>query len=434
MYLLKKFVLFSAHVWACYCYSQDSLEGHHQLLAVTTQGWDEKQGELVLYERENDSTPWIAVQAPVPVVLGKNGLAWGIGLHPTNPEMAYKKEGDGKSPAGIFSLGSAFGFASSSEMGHLKIEYLPLHGFIEAVDDPLSCYYNCIVDRREVIPDWHSSEKMGEEPLYAIGLNVHHNFPNPKANAGSAIFLHIWRGENSGTAGCTAMSLENLNTIISWLDRSKHPVLVQLPVYEYNKLQKTWSLPSTNESPSPECCNLVDISKAIPDILLDIRYATTNNFLGFPVYAKPACYLHKNVADALIAVQKELSSVGLGLKIFDGYRPLSVQQVMWDAVQDERYVSNPAKNKGRHTRGTAVDLTLVNREGVELEMPTPFDDFTEKAHSNYSDLPETALQNRALLAEVMKRHGFQQLPTEWWHFDFEGWRDDSKFPPLDIAL
>jgi len=109
MYLLKRFVLFSIHVWACYCYSQDSLEGHHQLLVVTTQGWDEKQGELVLYERENDSTPCIVVKAPVPVVLGKNGLAWGIGLHPTNPETTYKKEGDGKSPAGIFSLGSAFG-------------------------------------------------------------------------------------------------------------------------------------------------------------------------------------------------------------------------------------------------------------------------------------------------------------------------------------
>src|SRR5262249_1193859 len=159
---------------------------------------------------------------------------------------------DGKSPAGIFSLGSAFGFAPSSEMRHLKVEYLPLHGSIEAVDDPLSCYYNCIVDAREVIPDWQSSEKMGNEPLYALGLNVHHNFPNPKPNAGSAIFLHIWRGETSGTAGCTAMSLENLKMIISWLDKSKHPVLVQLPIREYNELQNTWSLPSTNKNPSLE--------------------------------------------------------------------------------------------------------------------------------------------------------------------------------------
>lgn len=181
-------------------------------------------------------------------------------------------------------------------------------------------------------------------------------------------------------------------------------------------------------------CTFVDISKTIPGIILDIRYATSNNFLGFPVYTKPVCYLHKKAADALSRVQKELSSIGLGLKIFDGYRPLSVQQMMWDAVQDERYISNPAKNRGRHTRGTAIDVTLVDPEGRELEMPTPFDDFTEKAHSDYANLPEIVIQNRALLTEVMKKHGFQPLLTEWWHFDFKGWRNDTEFPPLDIPL
>jgi D-alanyl-D-alanine dipeptidase len=177
-------------------------------------------------------------------MLGENGLAWGIGLHPTNVATSCKKEGDRRSPAGIFSLGSAFGFAACSAMSHLRIDYLPLHEFIEAVDDPLSCYYNHIVDTREVLPDWCSSEKMGDEPLYALGINVHHNFPNPKPNAGSAIFLHIWQQETAGTAGCTTMSLETLNMILSWLDRNKHPVLVQLPIREYNELQKAWSLPS----------------------------------------------------------------------------------------------------------------------------------------------------------------------------------------------
>ena len=105
---------------------------------------------------------------------------------------------------------------------------------------------------------------------------------------------------------------------------------------------------------------------------------------------------------------------------------------MWDVIQDERYVSNPAKNKGRHTRGTAVDLTLVDDKGNELEMPTEFDDFTERAHSNYPNVSETVFKNRALLQEVMKKHHFQTLPTEWWHFDFEGWHDDIQFPPLDV--
>jgi D-alanyl-D-alanine dipeptidase len=180
--------------------------------------------------------------------------------------------------------------------------------------------------------------------------------------------------------------------------------------------------------------NLVDISKIIPDVVLDIRYATSNNFLGLPLYEKPICYLHKKAARALAKVQKELSSLGLCLKIFDGYRPLSVQQRMWDAIQDERYVANPAKSKGRHTRGTAIDVTLVDQKGKELEMPTPFDDFTEKAHSTYANLPQTVLHNRALLAEIMKKHGFQQLSTEWWHFDYAEWQNDKEFPPLDIPL
>jgi zinc D-Ala-D-Ala dipeptidase len=183
-----------------------------------------------------------------------------------------------------------------------------------------------------------------------------------------------------------------------------------------------------------ENCNLVNLSLVNPNIILDIRYATNNNFLGFPVYPKPACYLHKEVAEALNQVQTELSLIRLGLKVFDGYRPLSVQQVMWDTVQDERYVSNPAKNKGRHTRGTAIDLTLVDCNGSELEMPTDFDDFTERAHSEYPKVSEVAAYNREFLKNIMEKHGFQGFSTEWWHFDFNGWYDDTRFPPLDVSF
>lgn len=180
--------------------------------------------------------------------------------------------------------------------------------------------------------------------------------------------------------------------------------------------------------------NLVDITQVNPRIVLDIRYATSNNFLGFPVYPKAACYLHKEVASALDQVEQELFLRQLGIKVFDGYRPLSVQQTMWDAIQDERYVSNPQKNKGRHTRGTAIDLTLIDHRGEELEMPTGFDDFTEKAHSDCLDVSDAAIYNRELLKEVMSKYGFESLPTEWWHFDFHGWRDDEKYPPLDVTF
>ena len=418
-----KWVLFFLLMGTQLCYSKDPLAGHHQLLVVTTRDWEEKRGDLQRYER--DDLSWIPVGGSIPVVLGESGLGWGIGLHPTPSErLAHKKEGDGKSPAGIFSLGTAFGFAPSCP---LKIEYLPLDEHIEAVDDPLSRYYNSVVSNIGVVPDWQSSEKMRSEPLYQWGLVINHNFPHPQIGAGSAIFFHIWHHEHSGTAGCTAMSEENLMKLLSWLERDKNPALVQLPIFTYHEFQEDWNLPMNANT-----YHFVDLSQICPDILLDIRYATSNNFLGFPVYSSSTCYLHKDVAEALVKVQKELSKIHLRLKVFDGYRPLSAQQIMWDAVQDERYVANPAKYKGRHTRGTAVDLTLVDRHGDELEMPTEFDDFSEKAHSDYPFVSDGAFKNRALLQEVMRKHHFESLPTEWWHFDFEGWQNDQKFPPLNF--
>lgn len=180
--------------------------------------------------------------------------------------------------------------------------------------------------------------------------------------------------------------------------------------------------------------NLVDITEVNPYIKLDIRYATHDNFLGFPVYPFAACYLQEEAAEALNQAQLEAENLNLSLKVFDGYRPLSVQQMMWDLIQDERYVSNPAKNKGRHTRGTAVDLTLIYSNGTELEMPTGFDDFTERAHSDFMDLPENVIANRNLLQTIMEKQGFKQLPFEWWHFDYTGWNNDEKYPPLDISF
>jgi D-alanyl-D-alanine dipeptidase len=177
----------------------------------------------------------------------------------------------------------------------------------------------------------------------------------------------------------------------------------------------------------------VDVQKINSKMTFDIVYATKENFLGFSVYTSPKCFLHQDAASALLKVQKEAESIGLSLKVYDGYRPLSVQKIMWDHVQDERYVSNPAVNKGRHTRGTAVDVTLVDREGNELLMPTPFDDFTEKAHADSPCSPE-AYKNRALLKKLMGNQGFIMLPTEWWHFDLQGWDNDDKYPSLNLTF
>lgn len=172
---------------------------------------------------------------------------------------------------------------------------------------------------------------------------------------------------------------------------------------------------------------LVKIQSLCPTIQVDLKYATEDNFTGQIVYASPTCWLAKEAALRLVEVQKELVSQGLGLKIWDGYRPMAVQWKFWELVPNERFVSDPRKG-GRHTRGTAVDLTLVDRDGNELAMPSAFDDFTEKAHPNYDKCSNEEKKNRQLLLEVMEKHGFIGFPTEWWHFDLKGW---EQYDPIE---
>ena len=189
----------------------------------------------------------------------------------------------------------------------------------------------------------------------------------------------------------------------------------------------TYSIPAHLQAQA----QLVPVKKIIPTIICDIRYATKNNFTGQQVYNLSECYLLAPVAQALNKVQKELSLQGLGLKIWDGYRPLTAQWKLWHIVPDKRYVSNP-KNGGKHCRGTAVDVTLVNlKTGKELPMPTGFDEFTERAWANYDNLPDDVKKNRKSLRDVMYKHGFSGITSEWWHFDYKGWRD---LPSLDIPL
>ncbi len=172
---------------------------------------------------------------------------------------------------------------------------------------------------------------------------------------------------------------------------------------------------------------LIDIQEINPRIEVDLKYATPDNFTKEILYDFKKCLLVKEAALKLSLVQEEFEAMGLGLKVWDGYRPMAVQWKFWNLIQDERYVSHPLKG-GRHTRGTAVDLTIINKEGVELEMPTSFDDFRELAHRKYMDLPGVAIQNRTLLESIMKKHGFIGIETEWWHFDLEGW---ESYPPLE---
>ncbi len=165
-------------------------------------------------------------------------------------------------------------------------------------------------------------------------------------------------------------------------------------------------------------CDLVDIQTINPRILVDIRYATANNFVGRPVYSSAKCFLRRKVALKVDLIQKQLEQMKLGLKLWDGYRPFSVQKIFWQHCPDPRYVSPPEKGS-HHNRGAAVDMTLVDNQGKELNMPTDFDEFSHKAHLDYQLLPKEVLHNRTLLQNAMRAQGFIPIPTEWWHFEDE---------------
>lgn len=176
---------------------------------------------------------------------------------------------------------------------------------------------------------------------------------------------------------------------------------------------------------------MVDLAFYAPDIQLDIRYATFENFTGQILYPEAKAFVRLPVAKALKRVQENLSSKGVGLKIYDAYRPYSVTLRMWELMGDTNYVAAPWLGS-RHNRGCAVDVTVVDStSGNELEMPTVFDEFGPRSSATYPDLPSVVLENRNSLIEVMRRYGFQVLETEWWHFDFEGW---EKYPLMDISF
>ncbi len=174
--------------------------------------------------------------------------------------------------------------------------------------------------------------------------------------------------------------------------------------------------------------NFADVALVDPSIRMDIRYATTNNFMNAKIYDCARCLLRPAVARALSDAQKALKKQGLSLKMHDCYRPRPYQQRLWDKKPDADYVTPPAKGS-MHSRGAAVDLTIVDAEGNDLDMGTPYDFLGPEAHSDNMNLPKAVLANRALLRTTLEAVGFKGIRTEWWHFSFQG-----KQYPLDDFL
>lgn len=170
---------------------------------------------------------------------------------------------------------------------------------------------------------------------------------------------------------------------------------------------------------------LVEIKKAIPSIFLDIKYATTDNFMKQVMYKQARAFARKPVVAQLKKIQAALRPQGYGLKIFDAYRPYQITLAFYKNASDKNFVANPKKGS-KHNRGCAVDLTLVDlKTGKDVPMPTPYDSFAAAAAANYTQLPTNLIKNRDFLIERMQRYGFRVIANEWWHFDYIGWQNYS---------
>ena len=275
-----------------------------QAIVVKTASWETYQGVLQCYERTSGDATWRRAGGEIPVVVGRYGLGWGLGLHPAGKETAPavqpdkrrqstgcapadeiksptvpkedqekqtgiaiipedesirgqadlppsyktgpdKKEGDGRAPAGIFRLGNAFGYEPRHECSWIRMPYLEATRSLKCIDDVRSRYYNRLVTTGTgESSDWSSCEDMRRrDDQYRLGIVVEHNTDPVVPGRGSCIFLHIWQGPDKGTAGCTALAPENLEKIMRWLDPSAAPVFIQLPNAAYRELQAVWKLP-----------------------------------------------------------------------------------------------------------------------------------------------------------------------------------------------
>lgn len=217
-----------------------------QIVLVTSADWNATNGELRRFERGDNG--WTQVGDAMPITLGRTGTAWGIGLNAARSDGPVKREGDGKSPAGVFSIGLAFGYATTARTG---LAYQAMGTNDWCIDVAESAYYNRIVDRGVVKAPGldKSSEPMRRDlhvdgdQRYREGFVIEHNTDGAVRQGGSCIFAHLWKAPGETTSGCTAMAPATMDALLAWLDARRHPVFVQLPKAEYARLVHAWKLP-----------------------------------------------------------------------------------------------------------------------------------------------------------------------------------------------
>jgi D-alanyl-D-alanine dipeptidase len=218
------------------------------LVTVRTRGWDAPEGTLARYRRdEADPRGWVRDGADITIILGRSGVGWGRGVHGEDVvpglDGPVKREGDGRSPAGAFWLDRALGYAPTAPAG-TRIAYQAMTPTLQCIEDVESAYYNRIVDRAEITPDWDSTDRLlRDDGLYELLVFVNQNVdPAPVPGRGSCILFHVWSSETTPTAGCTSMTHRNLQDVIARLAPERN-MLVQLPGAVYDGLADAWGLP-----------------------------------------------------------------------------------------------------------------------------------------------------------------------------------------------
>jgi len=216
-----------------------------QLMVVVTDGWNSLQGKIYGFKKHKDK--WV-LQFTYPIVVGSKGLGVGDGIVPFDIKDApVKKEGDLKSPAGIFTIGTAFGYADYKDAKWIKNPYKKATDTLICVDDMHSAHYNTLVNNDPAKRDWKSFEHMHlTKNYYKWGLFINHNSDKVVPGNGSCIFMHIWENDLVGTDGCTAMKEAHIIHILHWINAVNHPLLVQLPKSEYIKYRSQYNLPKIN--------------------------------------------------------------------------------------------------------------------------------------------------------------------------------------------
>lgn len=229
------------------------LAASRQLLLCLAANWRASSGCLQRFER--GAAGWLPVGVAWPVMLGCNGLAWGMPALPPPAGVPRKVEGDGRAPAGVFPVTALFGYADAgSELARAaRLPYLVAHPGLQCVDDLQSVHYNQVVDRAAVTVDWGSAEEMRRaDGRYEIGAVLGYNQP-PVAGQGSCIFLHVWAAPGVPTAGCTALARADMHELALWLDAAAAPLLLQLPWRVYAGWQAAWGLPACPPPQGREC-------------------------------------------------------------------------------------------------------------------------------------------------------------------------------------